>query len=81
MLFVNAIVSSGSSSEPNEFDWFLANTLEHLLKCDDRELAMGGIFDALAIYAFRRSFVPILIERMKSATANLEQLQRSSRYH
>jgi hypothetical protein len=42
---------------------------------------MAGLFDAMATCAFRRSFIPMLVARMKAATANLEQLQKSSRYH
>lgn len=78
---MNVAGCSVSSSEQSEFDWFLANTLGALLKCEDRELAMGGIFDALATAAFRQSYVPLLIERFKEATTGLEQVQQSCRYH
>jgi hypothetical protein len=42
---------------------------------------MAGMFNAMATCAFRRSFIPLLIANMKTATAHLEQLQRSSHYH
>ena len=70
-----------SSSEQNEFEWFLEHTLKLLLECDDYDAAMAGLFDAMATCAFRRSFIPLLVDRMRAATANLEELQKSSWYH
>jgi hypothetical protein len=78
---VSATGSSVSCSEQSEFEWFLEHVLELLLECDNHDAAMAGMFDAMATCAFRRSFIPLLVARMKTATTNLEQRQKSSWTH